>query len=250
VVSDDTQLTAATCEAVTACKGRVDPAMIAESFRRWYEDGRLTGLGSSTLKALRDLSFGAHWALAGARGEFAAGAGAAMRIAPLAFLLDPTVDKDRATVRDVTRITHNNDEAYAGALAVVLAIREGMSTEGALPGLLSRILPELPDTAVRDRVEELSAFEGTILQAQQSFGNTGHVVDAVPMALFIASRTGAELESAIESAIRGGGDTDTVAAITAQVCVAAGAACSEELWALLSQSRELDLVFGDFVQML
>src|SRR5262245_24138963 len=66
------------------------------------------GLGSSTLKALRDLSAGAHWALAGARGEYAAGAGAAMRIAPLAFLLDPASADDRVLIRDVARITHHS----------------------------------------------------------------------------------------------------------------------------------------------
>jgi ADP-ribosylglycohydrolase len=37
--------------------------------------------------------------IGGARGEFAAGSGAAMRIAPLAFLLNPTIAQDR--IRDV-----------------------------------------------------------------------------------------------------------------------------------------------------
>jgi ADP-ribosylglycohydrolase len=42
-----------------------------------------------------------------------------MRIAPLAFV--PSAD--RVVIRDAVRITHHNDEAYLGALAVVLAIR-------------------------------------------------------------------------------------------------------------------------------
>jgi ADP-ribosylglycohydrolase len=41
-----------------------------------------------------------------------AGNGGAMRIAPLAFVLD-SLDK-RVLIRDAVRITHANDEAYLG----------------------------------------------------------------------------------------------------------------------------------------
>jgi ADP-ribosyl-[dinitrogen reductase] hydrolase len=92
VVSDDTQLTIATCEAVIEC-GQIDPERIAARFAAWFRSGRLRGLGASTLKSLRDLDAGAHWAVFGAKGERSAGNGAAMRIAPLAFLIDPDCQK-------------------------------------------------------------------------------------------------------------------------------------------------------------
>jgi ADP-ribosylglycohydrolase len=75
------------------------------------------------LKSLRDLEAGNHWALAGRLGERAAGNGAAMRIAPLAFVTDPVNDDGRRFIRDVSQVTHRHDEAYAGALATVFAIR-------------------------------------------------------------------------------------------------------------------------------
>lgn len=87
-LSDDTQLTLATCQSIIEL-GCVNPENLASHFLRWFRAGRLRGMGSSTLKAMRDLAAGTHWALAGARGEYAAGNGAAMRIAPLAFLLNP-----------------------------------------------------------------------------------------------------------------------------------------------------------------
>jgi ADP-ribosylglycohydrolase len=87
-LSDDTQLTLATCEAVRA-EGAVSPASVADRFACWFRQGRVTGVGASTLKALRDLSAGVHWALSGRKGERGAGNGAAMRVAPLGFLLDP-----------------------------------------------------------------------------------------------------------------------------------------------------------------
>lgn len=117
-LSDDTQLTTATCESIIEHAG-VDPAHIAGRFRAWFEAGRIRGLGASTMKALRDLGAGAHWALAGAKGERAAGNGAAMRIAPLAFLLDPVIDADRTLIRDVCRITHQHDENPSGRFRIV-----------------------------------------------------------------------------------------------------------------------------------
>src|SRR5580658_3347423 len=116
-LSDDTQLTLATCQSIIEF-GRVDPENLASHLLRWFLAGRIHGIGSSTLKAMRDLAIGTNWALAGRRGEFAAGNGAAMRIAPLAFLLDPADSQDCTLIRDVCRITHHNDEAYVGAVAV------------------------------------------------------------------------------------------------------------------------------------
>jgi len=111
LISDDTQLTLATCEAVIEAR-RVDPERIAASFVKWFREGSITGMGSSTLKALRDLDAGAHWALSGAKGEHAAGNGAAMRVAPLAFVLDTTIPEHRTTLREVCRITHHHDEGH------------------------------------------------------------------------------------------------------------------------------------------
>jgi len=123
-VSDDTQLTLATCESIIE-NGGVHAERLASHFATWFATGRVSGIGASTLKSMRDLAAGVHWALAGSRGEYSAGNGAAMRIAPLAFLLEPATPADRRVIRDVCRITHHNDEAYVGALAVVIAIPFG-----------------------------------------------------------------------------------------------------------------------------
>ena len=85
-VSDDTQLTLATCESIIE-HGGIHVERLASHFATWFAAGRITRIGASTLKAMRDLEAGVHWALAGSRGEYS---GAAMRIAPLAFLLDPS----------------------------------------------------------------------------------------------------------------------------------------------------------------
>lgn len=240
-LSDDTWLTLATCEGIGRARGRVLPEEIAKAFVRWHEAGRITGAGSATLKALRDLSAGGHWALCGASGEFAAGTGAAMRIAPLGFLLDPEEDADRRTIRDVARITHRNDEAYAGAIAVVAAIRSRLRP-GSADDLLATAAAVAPDSATRDRILELAPLRESTVAIAARFGSSGHVVDAVPLALYIARfHTGSPLESVLAEAAGLGGDTDTIAAIAGQI-VGAGLEPGALPWHLLQKLPELSEV--------
>lgn len=72
-----------------------------------------------------------------------------MRSAPFAFW--PQLA--RAQLRDFCRLTHHHEEAYVGALALVLAIRAVLSGQwtGA-ESLLVFLVPQLPDTRVRDRL--------------------------------------------------------------------------------------------------
>ena len=217
-ISDDTQLTIATCEAIQKV-GQVSPAAVAECFLRWFRGGAITGLGSSTLKSLRDLDAGAHWALCGARGERAAGNGAAMRIAPLAFVLDSRDDSQRVTIRDVCRITHHHDEAYLGALAVLLAIQCPVW----LPpfSLQFNYLAEaLPDSCVRDRLiafSELAANE-PLPSAAARFGSSGYVAETVPLAIFVASRlTSGTFEPTMAELAGFCDDADTIGSIAGQI---------------------------------
>lgn len=211
-LSDDTQLTLATCESITAAK-RVDPERLAAHFVHWFRERRLTGLGSSTLKALRDLDAGAHWALSGGQGEMAAGNGGAMRIAPLSFV--PSAG--RSTIRDVVRITHRSDEAYVGALAVVLAIRSGADSSS--PVRLERLITELPDSRVRDRLKTIASLgPDTELRDVASLGTSGYVVDTVPLALAAAhAMLGSSFETTLWQLIEIDGDIDTIASIAGQI---------------------------------
>lgn len=214
-ITDDTQLTLATCEAIIA-SGAVDPESIADHFLRWFRERRITGMGSSTLKALAELAAGGHWALVGATGERAAGNGAAMRIAPVAFFLDPDLAADRQTIRDVCRITHRHDEAYIGALAVVRTIRHviaGNSLTAAFPTIL---LESLPDSRVRDRFVDVREKHLTIAEYADHYAPSGYVVDTVPLAILAAIQT-TDFLGTIEQLVRCGGDTDTNASIFGQI---------------------------------
>lgn len=219
-ISDDTQLTMATCEAIIE-HGCPTPAGISQVFLRWFNEGKLTGLGSATLGALKGLANGGHWALVGRRGEMAAGNGAAMRIAPLAFWVDPMTNDGRLLVRDVSRITHHSDEAYSGALAVVLAVRFILTRQwNGESNLLKLIYENLPDTLVRERLECLASetSEKKVGELAQKYGCSGFVAESVPLALWAAQqvkKTG--FETMIGDLVKCGGDTDTNASIAGQV---------------------------------
>lgn len=219
-VTDDTQLTIATCESIIA-SSTVDPESIAARMTEWYRDRRISGIGASTLKSLTELDAGGHWAMAGATGERSAGNGAAMRIAPLAFFLDPTTASDRTTIRDVCRITHRNDEPYLGALAILHSInRDKLDHE-----LVEYLIDQLPDSRVRDRLIEIDTDKLTAAQLASRHAPSGYVVDSVPLSILCTIESNSIMDS-IKSIVEFGGDTDTIASMFGHILGAIrGASC-------------------------
>ncbi len=213
--TDDTQLTMATCETLCTA-GAFNPALLADNFVKYYRERRLTGIGASTLKAIVELQAGGHWSQVGRSGEYAAGNGAAMRIAPLAFFKNIT----RENIRDACRITHRNDEAYTGALAIVISLQAIITeTWTGDNNLFDLIIPELPDTRVRDRLIEINAINNQAdIKSIARLGNDGYVVNSVPFAIYGATQvlqTG--LSEMINCIIETGGDTDTNASLAGQI---------------------------------
>ncbi|WP_374464233.1 ADP-ribosylglycohydrolase family protein [Chryseobacterium sp.] len=151
-ITDDTQMTLATCEVLS---DSFTPENLINRFIEYYRSRKLTGIGASTLKAILDTEAGLHWSQAGRIGEFAAGNGGAMRIAPFAFFSDIT----RQNVYEACKLTHRNDEAFSGALAVFLSIKAILNSDwNGKNNLFDIIIPEIPDTNVRDSLIEINSI--------------------------------------------------------------------------------------------
>jgi ADP-ribosylglycohydrolase len=257
-ISDDTLLTLATCQAIFE-RGGPEPAAVAEKFAALYRSGGLEGAGAATLKAVKELSNGGHWALVGRKGAMAAGNGAAMRIAPVAFCLDPRDRGRRKIIRDICRITHHNEEAYAGALAIAISIRSAWNGSwSGTDGLLELLLEHLPDTSVRDRIFEIAKISDdlSIAAIGKRFGSSGYVVESVPLAILGASQVARlGFMRVLEELVMIGGDTDTIASMAGQImgCVVSRAGIPEEQAFQLPcydhivevASRFADAVIGD-----
>lgn len=218
-VTDDTQLTVATCESITECRS-VNPEHIANHFLHWFRERRISGIGASTLKALTELDAGGHWALVGATGERSAGNGAAMRIAPLAFVLNPDVEAQRRTIRDVCRITHRNDEAYVGAIAILRSIRHVIGGNPLSEEFLPHLVDSIPDSRVRDRLVVVRDSSLTIREYATRFAASGYVVDSVPLAILAAIQS-SDLLAGVYEIVQCGGDTDTTASMFGHIFGAA-----------------------------
>jgi ADP-ribosylglycohydrolase len=138
-----------------------------------------------------------------------------MRVAPLAFVLDPFDEKARVRIRDVVRITHNNDEAYGAAFAVVVAVRLALDGQRGHAGL-SRIAQVMPDSRSRDALLDISAHGLMADDVAKKFGTSGFAAEVVPLAL-CAAFTGDDVLETLTTVVRFGGDADTIASIAGQV---------------------------------
>lgn len=219
VVTDDTQLTSSTCDAIAAARS-VAAEHIASKLREDFQRDLYTGLGSSTLGAMRALSAGAHWALAGIQGERAAGSGAAMRIAPLAFLLDLDDWTDRQCFRDVVRITHRNEEALAGARALAVGIQYLLEHRpSSLHDFLKEVASCIFDSRTRDNLVLIcEASSSSYQDVAERVGTSGFAAQSVPMAL-VAAWQGMEqgIDVMFDAIVSEGGDTDTIASMAGQL---------------------------------
>ncbi len=231
--SDDTDHVAMTATAMPVPDDR--PERLAEFRRRLAWRLRFwllslpAGIGKATLKACIKLWLGVPSTRSGV---FSAGNGPAMRATILGATLRDSETVLNAFVRESTRITHTDPKAEYGALAIAYATKHAaMSRTSAPPEMgsflevLDRILPH---DAPANELRQLLARGHHALQNGQSVdefasalsldqGVSGYMYHTVPVAVYAFFRHPDDYRSAVQSVIRCGGDTDTVAAIAGAI---------------------------------
>jgi ADP-ribosyl-[dinitrogen reductase] hydrolase len=212
--TDDTSMLVATAKSL-AEKGEVDGEDLARRYLAWFEAGG-RGIGRATYHAMKRLQSGTAWREAGEKGEYAAGNGVAMRIAPIGLFHARDLEGLWDDVETCGVITHRNDEAIAGGYAVAYAVARATAGELDPDTIILEVLDRLEPSRVADGLSEcarlLEANEPP-LTAMPQLHLGGAAFETVPSAFYTFLRTPNDLQEIIVSSIVAGGDTDTRAAI-------------------------------------
>jgi len=213
--TDDTQMMLIHAESIVA-RGCVDPQDIAQRFVWWVSEGEPRGIGRSTFRAIRRLMRGISWRESGERGEFTAGNGVAMRIAPVGLLNAWTPERLREDVERAGIITHRHPESIKGGLAVAYAVSR-LVFHPPLDNFVNEVCRFIGPCQVEANLRRADKFLRESVpteEALQILGTTGYVVHTVAAAFFCFLKSPEDFAASLIAAVMGGYDTDTTAAIT------------------------------------
>jgi ADP-ribosyl-[dinitrogen reductase] hydrolase len=218
MISDDTEHAFMTAQALLEADGDMERFRSSLAWKlRWWFLALPAGVGLATARACIRLWMGVPPDRAGVH---SAGNGPAMRSAVLGAVFAREPEKRREFVRVSTRLTHLDPRAETAALAVAEGaawiVRGEPSIEdfsGRLPGLgadaeWTRLCRRLTEALARR--ESVADFAVSLDLVR---GVSGYAYHTVPMALFAWMRHRGDFRDTLTSAIRCGGDTDTVGAI-------------------------------------
>ena len=230
--TDDTAMAMATAQSIVDV-GRVDGVDLAAKYLAWFESGG-RGIGRATYHSMRRLQGGAPWNEAGQQGEYATGNGVAMRIAPVGLFHALDLAGLEEDCRPCGVITHRNEDAIGGALAVAYAVARAVAGELVIDALavqMAAVVSQPPVSATLLRAGELVETGQSVLEAMSELGLGGGIYETVASAVYCVMRWPDDPVKGLVSAVVNGGDTDTRAAMVGAIWGAhRGAAAWPKYW--------------------
>ncbi len=225
--TDDTQLSVATVRSIVET-GEVSPAHIARSIAALFKRGEVIGPGGACLSAALTFLRTKDWTTCGAElGQ--AGNGTAMRTAVLGLAFLDRSESLPEVVADVSRITHRDPRSVAGGVAVAKAAQllasspaEPVSFCPTIAETIAPFSPEFADWVARlpalvqepaESALSIIAWAGMPAPEFDSPIITPFVIPTVLAAFWCLFRHADSWSGAVASAIRLGGDVDTLGAI-------------------------------------
>ncbi|MHC4742791.1 MAG: ADP-ribosylglycohydrolase family protein [Planctomycetota bacterium] len=225
MISDDTEHACMVAQAWLASKGdaRAFARSLAWRLRFWLL-GVPAGVGFATLRGICKLWLGFSPERSGVN---SAGNGPAMRSPVLGICAGDEPENLADLVRASTRLTHTDERAIEGAMAVALACHYASrrQPEQIEPDELFALLRkyvvneefaramQLTESAIRENLTALELAQRMGLEK----GISGYIVHTVPMAIFSWLRNRTSFRDAVEEVVLLGGDTDTTGAITGAI---------------------------------
>jgi ADP-ribosylglycohydrolase len=214
-VTKDTQLTMLLAESLVQ-EGGLDMDDWADRLVRWLPSG--LRVGKSTIQAIEALQEGRHWSVSGLDSN---GAGATVRVVPLALLRHTDYGKLRQEAILQCMPTHQAPKAYAGTVLFATAVgalvntAHGQLKRAEFLQLLDRAIRGI-DVEVNIRLHDVSAMlaDGlTPAQAMARLKTGGYVLECLPSALYCFLYHAEQPEQAMVAAANGGFDANSVAAM-------------------------------------
>lgn len=213
--TDDTQMMIALAESLIEC-GRVDEEHLAGAFRAAYDPDR--GYGGGTRRVIELWAGGTPVSVAAGAifdGQGSRGNGAAMRVAPVAVRFHEDPEQLCAEAARSARITHAHTVGEDGAVVQAAAIGAGLRGDDVLD--CARAAARTDEMTQRlSVVGELLAASREPAEVQGRLGSSSDATESVCAALY-ASLARPVFEEAVRFAVRLGGDTDTIAAMTGAI---------------------------------
>jgi ADP-ribosylglycohydrolase len=217
--SDDTLMSLALASSIIEKQG-FDPDHVAAAYLAWYKTGNTRGIGSTTAGAMMHLKLGASWQEAGAThshdGRPAGGNGTAMRASPIGLWYRKDPEKLLSSAMQDAAITHNSFEPKMGSIAVALSV--GLLANGTHDNV--SVLAEIKEIVAESEVQKKLELSHSLLKssvppalALAQIGTSGYVPETVGATFYCLAATD-NFQDAVIMAVKGGGDTDTTAAIT------------------------------------
>lgn len=216
--TDDTLMSLALSTSLLQCN-KFEPEDVAREYLAWYDSGNTRGIGTTTATALHALRDGATYLESGLKRQYdglpVGGNGTAMRASPLGLVYRFDLAKLMECAIKDAAITHNSLEPKVGSAAVALGVALLANRISDPASVLADTCGVLADSLVKDKIQQAMFFieqaEGSE-KALAEIGTAGYVPETVGAAFYCLGAT-ESFQDAITMAVKGGGDTDTTAAI-------------------------------------
>jgi len=209
----------------------IDQTALAQEFADNYLLDDYRGYGGTAHSILKDIAAGKPWkdvSQAVFDGMGSMGNGAAMRAGLIGAYYYEETDKVIQQAIRSAEITHFNQEAIAGAVAVALAA--AICTRSHIDNatlsataFFDHIIEHTPESNVKYKIRKAATLPGhyDIRTVTTILGNGTKLTaqDTVPFALWCAAQHLYDYENALWTAVSGLGDRDTIAAIVGSIVV-------------------------------
>jgi poly(ADP-ribose) glycohydrolase ARH3 len=224
--TDDTHMTLGVADSLVAKRG-FDGAHMAETFARNYEQEPWRGYGAGPPQIFQLLRQGVPWNQTGRMlfsGTGSYGNGAAMRVTPVALAYHENLPEMLEIARQSALITHAHKLGIEGAalqaLSVALLLRETPHVRVSGFAFAELLISYANDASASLYIHKLREIKELLpdaapLDVARRLGNGIEAYQAVPSALYSFLSHPTSLPEAVRYAISLGGDTDTIASMTA-----------------------------------